>query len=173
MVAPDDFPNSRFRDRGIVEYIDDVLHVVAAYPYSHRNHASQWLLIRVGLGATETMVIHQEDIVLVRPDGVEIPVGSTRQRTRDIEGVTQLLNEARHWYHPVYEFYPRIDRYIFHFSADPDGGIPDRFVTIGSWQYAQGDLLFASPDGVWENGVYALVVSGRHGLAAELPIVLE
>ena len=172
-LVPEEFPDTRFRESAVTEYDDGVLQVVAAYAHAQVRHGSRWLFLQVGFGSTESMSIAPDDVVLVRPDGVEVAVASAREHRRDIGGVRQLQNEANNWHHAVVDYIRQPAGFRFFFGIHPGGGIPDRIVRIGRQRHAWGDLYFVSPDGTWPPGVYALVVRDGDEVAARLPVVLE
>lgn len=169
------FPEARFGDSHVVLYDDGVLLASAAYRYSQRHHDSQWVVVRVGLSASERMSIPRENFVLVSPAGVEVPAASRRDGRRDIEGVRLLLNERRNWRDNAVRFPRRRagGSYPFEFGVASNAGIATRVVQIDLRTSAVGDVFFVSPDGRWEAGVYTLVITGNEDHAARLPIILE
>lgn len=169
------FPEARFGDSHVVLFDDGVLLASAAYRYSQRHHDSQWLVVRVGLSASERMSIPRENFVLVRPDGVEVPAASRRDGRRDIEGVRLLLNERRNWRDNAVRF-PRRRAgvtYPFEFGVAANAGIATRVVQIDLRTNAVGDVFFVSPNGRWEAGVHTLVITGNDDHAVRLPIILH
>ncbi len=179
-VNGDDFPNvsfpeARFGDSHVVLYDDGVLLTSAAYRYSQRRHDSQWVVVRVGLSASERMSIPRENFVLVRPDGIEIPAASRRDRRRDVEGVRLLMNERRNWRENAVRFPRRRAGGVwpFEFGVARGTGIATQVVQIDLRTSAVGDVFFLSPDGRWEAGAYSLVVTGNEDHVAKLPILLE
>lgn len=171
--ALEEFSDTRFRERAVAEYDDGVLQVVASYAHAQARHDSRWLYLQIGFGATESISIRSDDIVLIRPDGVEVPVASPRDHRRDIGGVRQLQNEARNWHHAVVDYIRQPVGFRFFFGVHPRGGVPDRIARLGRQRHAWGDLYFVSPDGMWEAGVYSLVVRRGDDVIARLPVVLE
>ncbi len=169
----EEFPDTRFRERAVAEYDDGALQVVAAYAHAQVRHEARWLFVQVGFGAAESMSVRPDDVVLVRPDGVEVPVASARDHRRDIGGVRQLQNEVNNFHHRVVDYIRQPAGFRFFFGVHPGGGIPDRIVRIGRQRHAWGDLYFVSPDGAWAAGVYALVVRDGDAVIARLPVVLE
>lgn len=167
------FNDTRFRERAVTEYDDGALQVVASYAHAQGRHDSRWLYLQIGLGASESISIRPDDIGLIRPDGVEVPVASPRDYRRDIGGVRQLQNEANNFHHAVIDYIRQPVGFRFFFGRHPGGGIPDRIARIGRQRHAWGDLYFVSPDGMWEAGVYSLVVRREDDVIARLPVVLE
>ena len=171
--ALEEFPDTRFREAAVAEYDDGVLQVVASYAHAQVRHESRWLFLQIGFGATESMSIGPGDIVLVRPDGVEVPVASPGDHRRDIGGVRRLRNEVNNFHHAVVDYIRQPAGLWFFFSVHPGGGVPDRIVRFGRQRHARGDLYFVSPDGTWAAGVHALVVRDGDEVVARLPVVLE
>ena len=169
----EEFPGTRFRERAVTEYDDGALQVVAAYAHAQARHESRWLFVQVGFGATESMSIRSDDVVLVRPDGVEVPVASPGDHRRDIGGVRQLQNEVNNFHHRVVDYMRQPAGFRFFFGMHPGGGVPDRIARIGRQRHAWGDLYFVSPDAGWAAGVHALVVRDGDDVVARLPVVLE
>ena len=190
----DDFPNVRFPDAGfgepyLVLYDDGDFLASASYRYSQRNHDSSWLVVNLVLGSPEAATIRREDIVLVRPDGLQVPPATQRERRRDLEGVRRLLNERANWPETLRFNAPR-DRfnrgfYRFEFGVDesvrrpnpfgaPDlGRIPDRVIRVDARGGMRGDVFFVSPDGHWEAGVHALDVTVDDDRIIRLPVWLR
>ena len=192
-LSLEDFPDTRFPDTGLGEpylvvYDDGDFLASASYRYSQRNHDSAWLVAHLVLGSPERITIRREDIVLVRPDGLEVPPATQRERRRDLEGVRRLLNERTNWPETVRFALPR-DRfslgYRFEFGVDesvrrlnplggPDlGRIPDRVVRIEARGAISGNVFFVSPDGSWEADVHALVVTIVDDRIIKLPVWLR
>ena len=169
------FPEARFGDSHVVLYDDGVLLASAAYRYSQRHHDSQWLVVRVGLSASERMSIPREHFVLVRPDGVEVPAASRRDGRRDVEGIRLLLNERRNWRDNAVRFPRRRagTAYPFEFGVASNAGIATRVVQIDLRTSAAGDVFFVSPDGRWAAGLHTLVITGNDNHVARLPIILH
>ena len=179
-LTQDDFPNvgfpdARFGEPHLVVYDDGVVLVSASYRYSQRHHDGPWLVLTVGLAASEALTIRREDIVLVRTDGVEVPPATGRER--DIEGVRRLLDERADWPETMRFTFPRsrIDRGFrrFEFGVDGSDRIPDRVLRIEARGGVRGDVFFVSPDGSWPAGVHALVLTVGDERVVRLPILLR
>ena len=193
-LSLEDFPDTGFPDTGLGEpylvmYDDGDFLASASYRYSQRNHDSAWLVVHLVLGSPERVTIRREDIVLVRPDGLELVPATRRERRRDLEGVRGLLNQRANWPETV-RFNPPRDRfdrgfYRFEFGVDepvrgvdpfgaPElGRIPDRTVRIDAGGGMRGDVFFVSPDGSWEADVHALVVTIDDDRIIKLPVWLR
>lgn len=190
------FPNTREHGRAVVEYEDDDLQAVAEYTYSQRNHDSRWLLIQLAMTASSHMRIYREDISLRHLNGSEVPLPPQEVYRQDRRRVVPLLQNAGLVRQRILGYIKRPVPVGFSTSrlpsvrvrgsvpAPPQGG-PFRFFvepgrgTVGSffevdqWRVAWGDLFFASPTGMWDAGIYSLVINGEDGTRAVLPIDLE
>ena len=181
-LTQDDFPNTRFPaarfgEPHLVVYDDGVLLASASYRYSQRHHDSPWLVLTLDLAASETLRIRREDIALVRPDGIEVPPATRRERSRDTEGVRRLLNERAAWPDTLTFAFPRsrVGRgfYPFGFGVEESDRIPDRVLGIEANGGVRGDVFFVSPDGSWAAGVHALVVTVDDDRIVRLPVLLQ
>ena len=178
-LSPEDFPNTGFPDAGlgepyIVIYDDGDFLASASYRYSQRNHDSPWLVVTLRIARSErvwrNLEIRREDIVLVRPDGIEVPPATQRERRDDREGLRRLLNERVNWPETVrfdfLDFPAERTRGGYYFLQRAlrfqDPGVRrfeesgDRFGTPRS---VSNDVFFVSPDKSWEAGVHALDVT--------------
>jgi hypothetical protein len=156
-----------------VQYRDKMIHIVAAYYHSQRNHDSRWLLIESALSTTENSIIKRENIALRTPQGREIPLATQRRVGEDVKRVEQLLQNAKVQTHPVASYFNQRDRIedmkMFRLPFGPI--VHDEFVSDRD-HVAVGPLFFESPTGAWEKGTYALIVRHPKGVA-EMPITLE
>ena len=177
-----DFPNVRFPDARsgephLVIYDDGVVLASASYRYSQRHHDSRWLVVTLGLAASEALTIRREDIVLVRPDGITTPPATEREHDRDIEGVRRLLDERAGWPDSLSFAFPRsrIDRgfHRFDFGVEKSDRTPDRILRIEARGGVRGDAFFVSPDRSWRTGVHALEVTLGEGRIVRLPVLLR
>jgi hypothetical protein len=174
VAAQQEFSSANKRlGQAVVEYRDKVMHVVAAYNYSQRNHDSHWLLIEAAVSTSDEAIIRRDAIALRTPQGREIPLATQRRVGEDIKRVEQLLQNARVQTHNVASYFTQQDRtedmQLFRLPFGPV--VHDEFI-VDRDRVAVGALFFESPTGAWERGTYALVVRHRKG-AAELPINLE
>ncbi len=181
-LSQEDFPNIRFPDARfgepyLVVYDGGDLLASASYRYSQRHHDSPWLVVTLGLAATEALTIRREDILMVRPDGIAVPPATERERDRDVEGVRRLLAERASWPDSLSFAFPRsrIDRgfYRFDFGVGESDTIPDRMLRIEARGGVRGDVFFVSPDGRWPSGVHALAVTVDHDRIVRLPVLLQ
>ena len=181
-LTQDDFPDVRFSDARfgdpyLVIYDDGDLLASASYRYSQRHHDSPWLVVTLGLAASEALTIRREDIVLVRPDGIAVPPATERERDRDVEGVRRLLDERASWPDSLSFAFPRsrIDRgfYRFDFGVEESDRIPNRILRTDARGGVRGDAFFVSPDGRWASGVHALVVTVDADRIVRLPVLLQ
>lgn len=171
------FPAARFGEPHLVIYDDGVLLASASYRYSQRRHDSPWVVVALGLAASEALTIRREDIALVRPDGAEAPPATESDRRRDPEGVRRLVRERARWPDTLTFAFPRsrVDRgfHRFDFGMDESDRIPDRVLRIGARAGVRGDVFFVAPEGGWPAGVHALVVTVDDGRVVRLPVVLR
>ncbi len=166
-------PANRTRGRAAVEYRDTDIQAVAAYYYSQRHHDSRWLMIEAAVSTTHDAVIKRSDIVLVAPDGREIPLATQEQVGADVTRIQALLQNASTENHEVVSYFTQRDRIeSMNLFTLPFGDVVHDSFVIDRDRVAVGRLFFASPTGAWERGTYALVI--RHSKsAAEMPIHLE
>ena len=171
------FPDARFGEPHLVVYDDGVVLASAAYRYSQRHHDSSWLVVTLGLAASEALTIRREDIALVRPDGIATTPATARERDRDVEGVRRLLNERARWPDSLSFAFPRsrIDRgfHRFDFGVEESDRTPDRMLRTEARGGVRGDVFFVSPDGRWPPGVHALAVTVDDGRIVRLPVLLQ
>ena len=181
-LSQEDFPNVRFPDTRfgepyLVVYDDGDLLASASYRYSQRHHDSPWLVVTLGLAASEALTIRREDIALLRPDGIAAPPATERERDRDVEGVRGLLAERASWPDSLSFAFPRsrIDRgfYRFDFGVEESDRIPDRMLRIEPRGGVRGDVFFVSPDGRWPSGLHALAVTVDDDRIVRLPVLLQ
>ena len=169
----EEFPNTKELGRAATEYRDDAIQLVAAYYYSQRNHDSTWLLIEAALTTEERMTIHRDALRLITPDGIEVALATQERFGQDIERVRQLVQNARMSRHGTGTYFNRRNQSeeIRFFSLPGGRLVADDFV-VDRFRVVLGDLYFASPTGLWEDGIYTLVLEHDGGRAA-VPIVLE
>jgi hypothetical protein len=172
-AAQNEFPFTRERGRAAVEYRNDDIHVVAAYYYSQQKHESRWLLIEAAVSTSRLTTIHRDGIVLRTPAGREIRLASQTRFAEDVERVRPLLQNAATTRHHVTSYFSQRDRTDrMRFFALPFMGIVHDDFVVDVHRVVVGDLFFESPTGLWEDGVYSLILRHERG-QAELPIELE
>ena len=202
-LSLEDFPNTGFPDAGrgepyIVLYDDGDFLASASYRYSQRNHDSPWLVVTLRIARSERVwrnrELRRDHIVLIRPDGIEVPPATQRERRGDVDGMRRLLNERANWPETVRFDFPG-DRtrggYYFLRPAlrlgDRAVGFEDRLARPfedrdalgfdrGAARNAGGagnDVFFVSPDGSWEAGVHALDVTVDDDRIIRLPVWLR
>ena len=159
--------------KAVVEFRDKTIHVVAAYNYSQRNHATPWLYLQAGLTTREDTKIRRDEISLRTPQGQTIPLATQRQVGDDTKRVEQVLQNAKTVGHDVPSYFRSHSRTedMQLFRLPFDRIVHDEFI-VGRDFLAVGPFFFESPSGSWDNGVYTLVVRHKNGVA-ELPITLE
>jgi len=185
-LSLEDFPDTGFPDTGLGEpylvmYDDGDFLASASYRYSQRHHDSPWLVVTLRIARSErvwrNLEIRREDIALIRPDGIEVPPATQRERCGDREGLRRLLNERANWPETLrFDFPGERTRGGYYFLQRDL-----RFEERGAVQFgfdnrvaAPGnDVFFVSPDGSWEAGVYALVVTVDDDRIIRLPVWLR
>ncbi len=201
-LSLEDFPNTGFPAAGrgepyIVLYDDGDFLASASYRYSQRNHDSPWLVVTLRIARSErgNREIRREDIVLLRPDGIEVPPATQRERRRDLEGMRRLLNDRANWPETLrFDFPGERTRGGYYFLQralllqDRALGFEDRlarpfedrdalgFEDLGAARNAgsgSNDVFFVSPDGSWEAGVHALDVTVDDDRIIRLPVWLR
>ena len=186
-LSLEDFPDTGFPDTGLGEpylvmYDDGDFLASASYRYSQRNHDSPWLVVTLRMARSErvwkNLEIRREDIVLIRPDGIEVPPATQRERRSDREGLQRLLNERANWPETVRFNWPRERTRGGYYFLQRDlrfeerGGL--RFETRRAADSASSnDVFFVSPDGSWETAVHALVVTIDDDRIVKLPVWLR
>ena len=94
-LSLEDFPNTGFPDAGLGEpylvmYDDGDFLASLSYRYSQRHHDSPWLVVTLRIARSDrvwrNLELRRDDIVLIRPDGVEVPPATQRERRGDSEG---------------------------------------------------------------------------------------
>ncbi len=80
-----ELPYVRTLGAALAEFDDGVVHAVAAYYHSQRNHDTPWLLVELGLHSRRTVRVHRESIELETPDGAVVRLASHRQWTADVD----------------------------------------------------------------------------------------
>ncbi len=192
-LSLEDFPNTGFPDAGfgepyLVMYDDGDFLASASYRYSQRHHDSPWLVVTLRIARSErvwrNLEIRREDIVLIRPDGIEVPPATQRERRDDREGLRRLLNERVNWPETVrfdfFDFPAERTRGGYYFLQRAlrfqDPGVRrfeesgDRFGTPSS---VSNDVFFVSPDKSWKAGVHALDVTVDDDRIIRLPVWLR
>lgn len=166
------YPNTRRLGRAIAEYKDEGIHVVAAYYYSQRNHADQWMLIEAGMVPWRVMLLRREAIRLITPGGQVIPLATQQRWGEEVGAARRLLQNAVVTRHNVRQYFPQIARVRMYFFVMPGEALADDEIVLDPKEVIYGDLLFESQTGAWQAGVYTLVIEHEDGRAA-LPIELE
>ena len=162
-------------ERNVVEYESDRLHIVAAHYYSWGDHDPKWLLVDLGMQVLSggAVTIARRDFSIVRPDGVEVPLTSQRDYRRARAELLPLhLQLHTLAVDPVTGYFPggRCPDHQFQFFVN--SGIRQLVVyATRTGPCVRGDLYFASPTGMWESGIYILVIGGDTDV--RLPIEIE
>jgi hypothetical protein len=161
----------RQHGRAVVEYRAPDVVAVAAYEYSHRNHAGEWLLIEFAVQTKARTAIDRDQISLLTPDEERIPLATQEQFLADQDELRQLLQNAVVSRRPLDVYFLTRPQPTLRFFAFPGGLVHDSAISNQD-EVAAGDLLFKAPDGRWEAGTYRLELAHEQANAA-LPIELE
>ena len=162
-------------DRDTVEYRDDRVHVVAKHYYFQGAHDPRWLLIDVAVEVTsgDALTIARDDISIVLPDGVELPLTSQREYRRARAELLPMRLALHMHLDTVRDHFPAGACGNHNFRFFVDSGIRRTLVdaspVIGGC--LRGDLFFASPAGTWNSGTHTLVIGGDTNV--RLPIEIQ
>ena len=162
-------------DRDTVEYQDDRVHVVAKHYYFQGAHDPRWLLIDVGVDVTSggALTIARDDIFIVLPDGVELPLASQREYRRARAELLPMRLALHMHLDTVGDHFPGGGCGDQNFWFFVDRGIGRTLVDASPVFGAclRGDLFFASPTGAWNSGIHTLVIDGDTNV--RLPIEIR
>ena len=118
------------------------------------------------------LTIARNDISIVRPDGVELPLTSQREYRR-VRAELLPMRLALHM-HPdtIRDHFPGGACGSHNFRFFVDSGIRQTVVDTSPVKGClRDDLFFASPTGTWNSGTYALVLGGDTNV--RLPIEIR
>jgi hypothetical protein len=155
----------------IVEYRSPDVKAVAAYEYSRRNHAGEWLLVQLAIQAVDRIAIERDQIHLLTSDERTIPLASQQEFLDGHEMINGLLQNATVWRRPLDSYFNVRPQPTIRFFSYPGRNVHNSFVTNPD-ATASGDLFFKSVGGGWPSGAYRLVVDHQKA-RAELPIELD
>lgn len=173
-AQPREFSRVKQLGAALVEYHDGLTQAVAAYYHSQRNHDTPWLLIEVGVSSPQAFVLRRDRVRLVSPSGQAVPLAAQTRWGADSARARGLLQEARTTRHQVRTYFrgTRGVESLRFFGRPEQGQTVIDVAQIAPEEVLLGDLLFESPTGAWEKGVYALEIEHDGGVAA-LPIELR
>jgi len=157
--------------RSIVEFTSPDVKAVAAYEYSRRNHAGEWLLVQMAVQAKKRIAIERDQINLLTADERTVPLGKQQDFLEGHEMLNNLLQNAAIWRRPLNPYFTTRTLGTIRFFAYPGSIVQSSFVTNPD-AAAAGDLFFKSTGGGWASGTYRLVLS-HPDARAELPIELD
>jgi hypothetical protein len=161
--------------RALSEFDDGGIRVVAAYYYSQSNHDSRWLLIELGAFAPGATEIKREQVELVTPSGRVVRLATQARWAEDSTRNARLLQQATTSRVDLSNYFPTADStHLRFFTQRPNDGLVlvQNTVHLMPYQLARGDLLFESPTGLWDKGIYTLVILYA-GTEVKLPIELR
>ena len=169
-----EFAHVRELGGALVEYNDGATQAVAAYYHSQRNHDSKWLLIEIGMMSRGALTLGRDQVELVTPAGLTLPLASQRQWGQDGGRARLLLQQALPTRHQVESYFREVNgREALRFFARPEeGGTTIDSTQVMPEQVVLGDLYFESPTGLWNRGTYTLVIHRPSG-QVKLPIALR
>ncbi len=173
-AQPREFSRVKPLGAALVEYHDGLTQAVAAYYHSQRNHDTPWLLIEVGVSSPQAFVLRRDRVRLVSPSGQSVPLAAQRRWGADSARARGLMQEARTTRHQVRTYFrgTRGVEPLRFFGRPEQGETVIDVAQIAPEEVLLGDLLFESPTGAWERGIYALEIEHEGGTAA-LPIELR
>lgn len=157
--------------RSIVEFTSADVKAVAAYEYSRRNHAGEWLLVEMAVQAKKRIAIDRNQINLLTADERTVPLGKQQDFLEGHEMLNSLLQNASIWRRSLTPYFNLQLHPTIRFFSSPGRIVQDSFVTNRD-EVATGDLFFKSTGGGWAPGTYRLVLS-HPDARAELPIELD
>jgi hypothetical protein len=155
----------------IVEFRSPDVKAVAAYEYSRRNHAAEWLLLELAVQATKRIAIERAQIHLLTAEERRISLASQQEFLDGHQMLNGLLQNASIWRRPLTSYFNVRLQPTIRFFSYPGKNVQDSFVTNPD-EVASGDLFFKSAGGGWAAGSYRLVMS-HPDAKAELPIELD
>ena len=162
-------------DRDTMEYQDERVHVVAKHYYFQGAHDPRWLLIDVAVEVTsgDALTIARDDITILWPDGVELPLTSQREYRRARAELLPMRLALHMHLDTVRDHFPAGSCGDHNFRFFVDSGIRRTLVDVSPviGGCLRGDLFFASPTGTWDSGIYTLVIGGDTN--ARLPIEIH
>lgn len=169
-----ELPSVRALGAALAEFDDGVVHAVAAYYHSQRNHDTPWLLVELGLHSRRTVRVHRESIELETPDGAVVRLASHRQWTADVDRAARLFQSAAPTRHQVRSYFREYATFTaLRFVQPPRGtGTVVDFADLTQDQVFLGDLVFEAPTGAWARGDYVLTIHNAAS-TARLPIALH
>ena len=173
-AKPREFSRVKQLGAALVEYHDGLTQAVAAYYHSQRHHDAPWLLIEVGVSSPQALVLRRDLVRLVSPSGQSVPLAAQTRWGADSARARGLLQEARTTRHQVRTYFrgTRGVEPLRFFGRPEQGQTVIDVAQIAPEEVLLGDLLFESPTGAWERGIYALEIEHDGGTAA-LPIELR
>ncbi len=169
-----ELPFVREMGGALAEFDDGVVHAVAAYYHSQRQHDTPWLLVELGINSQKTVRVHRESIEIETPSGRVVPLASHRQWTADLERGSQLFQAAAPTRHQVRTYFREFATFTaLRFVQPPRGTstIVD-FADLTADQVFLGDLVFKAPTGAWARGRHVLAIHNAAS-TARLPIELR
>jgi hypothetical protein len=176
-TVPRTFDDVRPLGRALSEFKNDRIQIVTSYSYSQANHDSRWLLVEFGALSRIKTTIERDRIEVITPDGRLVP-HAPPARVRDAEDLRELLLQTSSSRSRLYWYLPYDGLCCsesFRIGEDFSAQRRDNALTpmkLDSRGPVWADLLFESPTGAWQKGVYTLVIR-YDGEEAAVPIELH
>lgn len=167
-----ELPFVREMGGALAEFDDGVVHAVAAYYHSQRQHDTPWLLVELGINSQKTVRVHRESIEIETPSGSVVPLASHREWSGDLERGSQLFQAAAPTRHQVRAYFREFATFTaLRFVQAPRGTstIVD-FADLTADQVFLGDLVFRAPTGAWARGRHVLAI---HNAASTVRLPIE
>lgn len=167
-----EFPFVKELGAALAQFDDGVVHAVAAYYHSQRNHDTPWLLVELGINSQKSVRVHRESIELETPQGAVVKLASYREWNDDVEPAARLLQAAITTRHQVRTYFREFATFtpLRYFRAPHASGTIVDFHDLSLDQVFLGDLYFKSPTGAWARGRHVLVI---HNAASTVRVPIE
>lgn len=167
-------PNVARLGKTVMRWRDETLQVVVGYRHAQAHLDRKWILLDTYLTARsgKPVEIWREDVSLLTPDGVRLPLPTQRRMAEGIPDLRRMLNEAKVQRDPLGGYFPgAVREERLGFFAIPGEDIVFDKVTFNSQTLAWGDIYFESPKATWDPGIYTLVIESRD-VHVRLPLTL-
>ncbi len=171
----DRFPNVQHVGATVMLYEDDLVRVILGTKYASLHPEARFLLLDLAVTATKggEVRIHRESVTLRTPVGAAMPVTTQKRIDERWAEVGPMMQAARVAADPLDRYMKsRFERTaIGFFLPQPGSGlVRDRFA-VNSRLYAYGPVLFESPAGRWEPGIYLLRIANDQ-IELEIPFAI-
>jgi hypothetical protein len=170
------FPNVRHVGATVMLHEDDVVRVILGFKHASLHPEARFLLLDLAVTATggKEVRIHRESITLRTPKGAALPMTAQQRINERWAEVGPMFQAARVADDPLDRYMKsRFERSpIGFFLTRPGSGIVrDRFA-VNNRFYVDGPILFESPDGRWDPGIYLLRIANDQ-IAVDIPFAIR